>query len=424
MDQKKIGKFICEMRKRKNLTQLELANKLGVTDRAISHWENGRRMPDLSLIKPLCNELGITVNDLLSGEIVDKDKLEEKLEENLLNNLKDVINKAKRNELISKLIYKTVLVLSVFALFFVSFDYLTQTEEERSLNELRNRMDEKVAVAYYGNFKYPIQYVQDLFRSVDAYDHYSFIKNIPLYETVEWYGDELYLIVPKDFRSLITVYENIIDENGQSKKGQQIYISKRMDGHPIIMSVNSDKNNSNVIVEIKDKKGDIFDFQLKLNSEYSKIDLSGYEGKIKDISNYYKLKQLDNKFFQSFDEEDIYGKWKSKYKTEDNIYFIEIKLNEDHTVIIECKDKDGKVLFMYEGIYKFSTEHDLKYGQIQFNMNLKSNESNLELQEEMESVYQLIPFGYRNGFKMQFVSGQTNYRDVHYPIYEFEHTYK
>ena len=144
------------------------------------------------------------------------------------------------------------------------------------------------------------------------------------------------------------------------------------------MSVNPDKNNSNVIVEIKDKKGDIFDFQLKLNPEDSKIDLSGYEGKIKDISNYYKLKQLDNKLFQSFDEEDIYGKWKSKYKTEDIIYITEIKLNEDHTVFIECKDKEEKALFVYEGIYKFSTEHDLKYGQIQFNVNLKSNESNFE----------------------------------------------
>lgn len=424
MDQKKIGKFICEMRKRKNLTQLELANKLGVTDRAISHWENGRRMPDLSIIKPLCNELDITVNDLLSGEIVDKDKLEEKLEENLLNNLRDVINKAKRNELISKLIYRTVLVLSVFALFFVSFDYLTQTEEERSLNELRNRMDEKVAVAYYGNFKYPIQFVDDLFRSVETYDRYPFIKNIPLYEMVDMDGDEFYLIVPKDSRSLITVYENIVEWNGRSKKGNPLYVAKRMNGHPIIMSVNPDKNNSNVIVEIKDKKGDIFDFQLKLNPEDSKIDLSGYEGKIKDISNYYKLKQLDNKLFQSFDEEDIYGKWKSKYKTEDNTYIIEIKLNEDHTVIIECKDKEEKVLFVYEGIYKFSTEHDLKYGQIQLNMNLKSNETNFELQKKMESVYQLVPFAYRNGFKMQFVSGQTNDQSLEHPIYEFEHTYK
>lgn len=424
MDQKKIGKFICEMRKRKNLTQLELANKLGVTDRAISHWENGRRMPDLSLIKPLCNELGITVNDLLSGEIVDKDKLEEKLEENLLNNLKDVINKAKRNELISKLIYRTVLVLSVFALFFVSFDYLTQTEEERSLNELRNRMDEKVAVAYYGNFKYPLRFVDDLFRSVETYDRYPFIKNIPLYEMVDMDGDEFYLIVPKDSRSLVTVYENIVEWNGRSKKGNPLYVAKRMNGHPIIMSVNPDKNNSNVIVEIKDKKGDIFDFQLKLNPEDSKIDLSEYEGKIKDISNYYKLKQLDNKLFQSFDEEDIYGKWKSKYKTEDNTYITEIKLNEDHTVIIECKDKEEKILFVYEGIYKFSTEHDLKYGQIQFNMNLKSNESNFELQKKMESVYQLVPFAYRNGFKMQFNSGQTNDQSLEHPIYEFEHTYE
>lgn len=57
MDQNKIGKFILELRKEKNMSQKELAQKIGVTDRAISKWENGRGMPDLSLMKPLCKEL-------------------------------------------------------------------------------------------------------------------------------------------------------------------------------------------------------------------------------------------------------------------------------------------------------------------------------------------------------------------------------
>ena len=54
MDQEKIGKFILELRKEKGMTQQELATKIGITDRAISKWENGKGMPDISLMKPLC----------------------------------------------------------------------------------------------------------------------------------------------------------------------------------------------------------------------------------------------------------------------------------------------------------------------------------------------------------------------------------
>ena len=78
MDQKKIGKFILELRKENNMTQQDLANKIGVTDRAISKWENGRGMPDLSLMKPLCKELGITINELISGERITKKEYQEK----------------------------------------------------------------------------------------------------------------------------------------------------------------------------------------------------------------------------------------------------------------------------------------------------------------------------------------------------------
>lgn len=92
MNQEKIGKFILKCRKEKKLTQIELAEKLGVTDKSISNWENGRNMPDLSLFKPLCEILDISINDLISGEKLSKDKYQEKLEENIISTI-DYTNK-------------------------------------------------------------------------------------------------------------------------------------------------------------------------------------------------------------------------------------------------------------------------------------------------------------------------------------------
>ena len=84
MDQIKIGKFIAECRKRADLTQIQLAEKLGITDRAVSKWETGKSLPDSSIMLELCGILGITVNDLLSGEVVTMDSYNKNLENNLL----------------------------------------------------------------------------------------------------------------------------------------------------------------------------------------------------------------------------------------------------------------------------------------------------------------------------------------------------
>ncbi len=88
MNQEKIGKFILKLRKEKNMSQLDLADKIGVTDRAISKWENGKGLPDISLMQPLCKELNITINDLLSGERVDNKDYQEKFEEIVLKAIK------------------------------------------------------------------------------------------------------------------------------------------------------------------------------------------------------------------------------------------------------------------------------------------------------------------------------------------------
>ena len=120
MDIIKIGKYIAENRKKKNMTQEQLAEKIGVTSKTISRWENGNYMPDISLLKPLSEELGITLNDLLSGEKVEKEKYQEKLEENIINTI-DYSNKKviKKNNSIGLLlvifgILCTITAMSIF----------------------------------------------------------------------------------------------------------------------------------------------------------------------------------------------------------------------------------------------------------------------------------------------------------------------
>lgn len=95
MDQIKIGKFIAECRKKQNLTQSQLAENLGITDRAISKWENGRAMPDSSLMLDLCSILSISVNELLSGEVIGMENNDKKNEQLLLDMAKDVESKNK-----------------------------------------------------------------------------------------------------------------------------------------------------------------------------------------------------------------------------------------------------------------------------------------------------------------------------------------
>lgn len=84
MDQVKIGKFIADCRKKKNLTQMQLAEKLGITDKAISKWERGIAMPDSSIMLALCDILGISVNELLSGEEIKMENYNKEMENKLL----------------------------------------------------------------------------------------------------------------------------------------------------------------------------------------------------------------------------------------------------------------------------------------------------------------------------------------------------
>ena len=119
MDQVKIGRFIAKCRKKTNLTQMQLAEKLNITDRAVSKWETGKAMPDSSIMLDLCDVLGISVNDLLCGEVVAMDNYNKELENNLLDMIKQKEQADKRLLSVEVFIGITATIV-LFALIFVA----------------------------------------------------------------------------------------------------------------------------------------------------------------------------------------------------------------------------------------------------------------------------------------------------------------
>lgn len=120
MNQEKIGPFIAECRKAKKLTQSELAEKLGVSVNAVSKWERGLNIPDVSLFNDLCNELGFNVNELLSGERIDKDKYLSCVEENLLCLTKQIEKRKKILKNIQKILLLFAVLLFILNMIFNS----------------------------------------------------------------------------------------------------------------------------------------------------------------------------------------------------------------------------------------------------------------------------------------------------------------
>lgn len=119
MDQVKIGKFIAECRKRQNLTQMQLAEKLGITDRAVSKWETGKSMPDSSIMLELCSLLKINVNDLLCGEVVVMENYSKELEQNMLEVIKQK-EQADKRLLHLEIFVGVVVSVILFVLIFIA----------------------------------------------------------------------------------------------------------------------------------------------------------------------------------------------------------------------------------------------------------------------------------------------------------------
>ncbi|MBQ8600340.1 MAG: helix-turn-helix domain-containing protein [Clostridia bacterium] len=118
MDQIRIGKFIAEMRKEKGLTQRQLADILLISDKTVSKWECGKGLPEVSLMLPLCETLGINVNELLSGEQLSAVEYQEKAEDNIMR----LINEREENKkkMILSGVTVGVTIMATVTLFLVS----------------------------------------------------------------------------------------------------------------------------------------------------------------------------------------------------------------------------------------------------------------------------------------------------------------
>lgn len=117
MDKILVGKFISEQRKAKGFTQKDLAEKLNVTDKAVSKWETGKGYPDIEILEALSDIFDVTINDILSGEIVSQENKEKEADKNLVEEIKNTNKVKKKGQIIALLLSMILLITSIFAIY-------------------------------------------------------------------------------------------------------------------------------------------------------------------------------------------------------------------------------------------------------------------------------------------------------------------
>lgn len=194
MNQEKVGKFIAQLRKQKKITQEQLAEKLGVNSRSISRWENGNCMPDLSLLTPLSQELGVSVNDLISGELVDKEKYQEKFEENVLSVMSTI---EKKNSVFNIIVTCLLSLIGLFVIWFCGY-------------------------AFYANYAFIQDYDVENMQVIQAENNGIVTEKDLLFET-SFYGNTHYLITTyeEDGKELGLIFVNF------TRTLQNIYEQKK-----------------------------------------------------------------------------------------------------------------------------------------------------------------------------------------------------
>ena len=226
MNQEKIGKFIAKCRKNKNMTQQELAEKLGVSDRTVGNWENGRNMPDLSLFKPLCDELDISINDLMSGERIKKEQYQEKLEENIVNltvGNKKIFNK--KLKIFSSLL-AFLLIIFIAIVYIYNFYELDVRYDGRLMKCSFN--DNVLTYKIIGNSVLNTKYVE---RMINGEKYMFFHSTINIYNKrhSNWeYGESLAKVVNNE--QIPFGFELTLDkEKDQSQKINVYYTNKPLE---------------------------------------------------------------------------------------------------------------------------------------------------------------------------------------------------
>ena len=169
MNQDKIGKFIAQIRKEKKLTQEDLATKLGITKNAVSKWERGISMMDMSLLIPVCDILEISITELLNGERINDNSLKEQTEKAIKNTLDFTDKKLRKNKI--KHIVLTILIISILSIscFFGYKFYLLKKytyEKPDNVSELLKGLNNNSEIKIYKRTLNEDAFIDD----IDDYD--------------------------------------------------------------------------------------------------------------------------------------------------------------------------------------------------------------------------------------------------------------
>lgn len=235
MNQKRIGDFISKLRKEKEMTQVELANHLGVTDRAISKWENGRGLPDLSLIRELCDILGISINELLNGEKIKKEEYKKVSDNNLINTLEYGKQELKKRNKVS------ILIISIVMLITLTLLTLFMIDTHRMRNDL------PVLFSTWGLDYYPPINLEEEKITIAIEEHIINTNDSesPHYNNEKYFtGIEKFLIKELKENSIYEVYTWVLSESFYRKDNEIINDG----GYSMPIKFTLIKENNNYIV--------------------------------------------------------------------------------------------------------------------------------------------------------------------------------
>lgn len=294
MNQVKIGKFIASCRKDKKMTQIELADKLGVTDRAVSHWENGRSLPDVSLYKDLCECLGISIEELINGE---KDN-------SLVAKEKAILTVVNEKNNIKKYSRKTTIILG--SIFFVIISCLIFYNKKLKINLVDDSdylYDEVINIIRNEEFRKNSDSTYKDFNVFYSYYGFGIEKKNDYKFVYMWICNHSYYI--EESNSLVissgsSVPAKAIFKNNHlqtiiyPKDGNE-YVSSIKKMFPIIiksqvLNFDNGKNINKMFNEIEQKKNTYYDY---LNLDMSKITIDDlvYDNLIFSIE--YKTKECN-----------------------------------------------------------------------------------------------------------------------------------
>ncbi len=382
MDQNKSGKFIAKLRKEKNMTQEQLAEKMGVSINAVSKWERGLSFPDVSLYKKICKELDINIEELINGE---KDNSEEAKEKAIISTINETnkIKKRTKNKIIVLLISFVVIIIGIYfynnkfkinlvndsyELYGIAIDYLR--EKEFKNNPDSNEKDFNVFFSYHGfgiekkdNYKYAYMWIFNNSYYIEKYD----------------YGDALAISSGMSIPCKITFKNNKVIKIEYPKDGNE-YVSSIKNLFPSVIAtqiLNFDKaeNLNKLYNEVSERKNKYYNY---LNLDMGKITLEDINyndllfsveiGSKKCIP--VQLTMFKNgKYILSTH----YRVCKSGYCTSDLKYtkWVEGKYNFDIIQIIKHSTDANNMQFNMENLpeyniftgngYRFITDNDNKY---------------------------------------------------------------